>query len=56
MTVAIYYILVAFCWGVLAATLIGTTVAISYNDMLSTIFFMGNALAIGYVLCRLKEG
>jgi len=56
MTSAVYYILVSFCWGVLAATLMGATVAITYNNMLSTVFFTGNALVIGYVLYKLKGG
>jgi hypothetical protein len=54
MTVVIYNVLIAFCWVVLTSTIVGATVAIAFNDMLATIFFMVNTLCMGYVLCRLR--
>lgn len=52
--IIMYHLMVAFCWVVLTATIVGATVAVSFNDMLATIFFMVNALCMGYVLCRLR--
>jgi len=55
MTTLVYNVLIAFCWGILAATILGVTVAVSFNDMLSTVFFLGNGLSIVYVLYLLRR-
>lgn len=55
MTNLVYNVLIAFCWGILAATILGVTAAVAFNDMLSIVFFLGNGLCIAYVLYILRR-
>lgn len=54
MTVILYRLMLAVCWGMLALTIVGVTVAVSFNDIFSALFFGANALCLSYVMYQLK--
>lgn len=54
MTMILYRLMLAVCWGMLALAIVGVTVAVSFNDIFSALFFGANALCLGYVMCQLK--